>query len=53
MGAAGTAFTVTVTCESVFENPSSTVTVYVVFSVGDAVGEADDDVNPAGFDVQL
>jgi len=53
VGRAGKALTVTDTCPLTVENPSSTVTLYVVLAAGVAVGLARVDVNPAGADVQL
>jgi len=53
VGCAGKALTVTDTCPLTSENPSSTVTLYVVLAVGVAVGFARVEVNPAGTDVQL
>jgi len=53
VGLAGKAFTVTDTCPLTVENPSFTVTLYVVLTVGVAVGCAKVEVNPAGTELQL
>jgi hypothetical protein len=53
VGIAGKALTVTDICPLTSENPSSTVTLYVVLAVGVAVGFARVELNPAGTDVQL
>jgi hypothetical protein len=53
VGCAGKAFTITDTCPLAVEYPSFTVTLYVVLTVGVAVGFARVEVNPAGADVQL
>jgi hypothetical protein len=53
VGVAGKAFTVTDTCPFTMENPSFTVTLYVVLTVGAVVGFARVDVNPVGTELQL
>jgi hypothetical protein len=53
VGCAGKALTVTDTCPLTVEKPSLTVTLYVVLTVGVAVGFASVDVNPAGTELQL
>jgi hypothetical protein len=52
VGIAGKALTVTDTCPLTAENPSSTVTLYVVLAVGVAVGFARVEENPAGTELQ-
>jgi len=52
VGIAGKALTVTDTCPLTEENPSSTVTLYVVLVVGVAVGFARVEENPAGTELQ-
>jgi len=53
VGRAGKALTVTDTCPLTVENPSSTVTLYVVLAVGVAVGFARVEENPDGTELQL
>jgi hypothetical protein len=53
VGIAGKALTVTDTCPLTAENPSSTVTLYVVLAVGVAVGFARVEENPDGTELQL
>jgi len=52
VGIAGKALTVTDTCPLTAENPSSTVTLYVVLAAGVAVGFARAEENPAGTELQ-
>jgi hypothetical protein len=52
VGCTGNALTVTDICPLTEENPSSTITLYVVFAVGVAVGFARVEENPAGTELQ-
>lgn len=49
----GMGVTVTATEELTNVKPSFTVTLYVVFTAGDTIGDAAEEVNPAGLEDQL